>query len=604
MKPSEEKRYLNHYKDKSKNKQAKDMKIVDYMKEPNQSHLDDIAVSYYGNEITFGEFFALIDKAHKTYRAMGIEKGDYVPLSSPNFIDGLASFYALNQIGAIPNMISPLATSEEFEHHLKEAPVKNVIIFDKNLSSYREVLKKGDIKNTILVSPNTYLPKKLKVAKTIVDTLKGNKKEAKMSRMLTSESNPIYFDKALAQYSKEFSGDVESSSYNFDDTALLLHTGGTTGFPKAVEVINNNFNSMVHQYEVTIDSIERGDTMVTVLPMNIGFGLCNNMHMPLRMGMKLVLHPKFNPTEVFELFEKHKPNHFMATSTFFEYMMNDSRFDGMDLSFIKTLSFGGAGWSEEKKEQFNKWLEEHNAKRVIIAEGYGANEGVSSFLYEQNIGNGKHKMIPLVNTNQKIVNVNILPDDTIQRTDEELERGEIGEVCISGPTLTKGYKDHKEETDEVFRIHSDGIRWLHTGDLGQLDEDDSISVKGRIKRIYLTIDEGNAPAKFFPDKIEANILRSKYIKEVCVVGVPDDKKTNVPIAFIVLKDDVSITSGIKNEILSSCDNLSFYSRPVDYHFIDNLPKTNIGKNDFVLLTEEAINIRKNESSNARQRVRK
>ncbi|MGM9878610.1 MAG: class I adenylate-forming enzyme family protein [Bacilli bacterium] len=603
MKPSIEKRFLNNYSESAIKGKVKEMKIVDYMKENNLSFLDEIAVSYFKNEITYKEFFDLIDKAFKTYKVMGIEKGDYVPVSSPNFIEGLASFYALNMIGAIPNMISPLASSEEFEHHLKEAPVKNVIIFDQNLKNYTEILKKAGIENTVLVSANTYLPKNLKIMKKFVDGVKGDSKSIKIAKSLAEDSNPIYFDEALLKYADEFLGKVETADYNFDDTALLLHTGGTTGFPKAVEVTDNNYNGMINQYETTIDNIKRGDTIVTVLPMNIGFGLCNNMGMPLRMGVKLVLHPKFNPKEVYDLFKKHKPNHFMATSTFFKCMMDDPRFDGEDLSYIKTLCYGGEGWSEENREKFNEWLEKHNAKNVKIANGYGANEGVSSFEYEQDLANGERGLIPLVNNNRKIVKVDISEDGKILRTDEELDRGEIGEVCETGLTLTKGYKDNEEETNEVFRKHSDGTRWLHTGDLGYIDENDCLHLNGRIKRIHLTIGEDNAPAKFFPDSIESCILKSKYVKEACVVGIPDDEKTNVPVAFVTLEDDYCDQNDVINDIDNLCQALSVYSRPVNIYIKEELPKTKIGKNDFNSLTTEAINIKNKSLIKQKTRVK-
>lgn len=600
MKPSIEKRFLNNYTEKARESSVEDMKIIDYMKEKNMAYLDDTAIVYYNNEITYRDFFSLIDNAYKTYIVMGIEKGDYVPISSPNFVEGLASFYALNMIGAIPNMISPLASSEEFAHHLKEAPVKNVIVFDANLKNYAEILEKAGIRNTVLVSPNTYLPKNLKIMKSFVDKIKGDTRTLRDAKSLAINSNPIYFDEAILEYAGEYSGRVKTAGYNFDDTALLLHTGGTTGFPKAVEVTNNNFNGMIHQYESTLDVIERGDTIVTVLPMNIGFGLCNNMGMPLRLGVKLVLHPKFNPKEVYDLFKKYKPNHFMATSTFFKCMMDDSRFDGEDLSYIKTLCYGGEGWSEENRERFNIWLEKHGAKNVKIANGYGANEGVSSFEYEQDLIGGKRGLIPLVANNRKIVKVDFSEDGKIIRTDEELARGEMGEVCETSPTLTKGYKDNKEETDEVYRMHSDGVRWLHTGDLGWVDEDDSLHLNGRIKRIHLTIGEDSAPAKFFPDSIEACILKSEYVKEACVVGVPDDEKTNVPVAFIALENDCFDVNKAIEDVDNLCEELSVYSRPVNIYVKEELPKTKIGKNDFGLLTNEAIKLKEN----VKKKVRK
>lgn len=582
MKPSEEKRFLKYYKDEAINSVVKDMKIIDYMKENNLNHLNDNAISYYGNTLTYKEFFDLIDIAIRTFKAMGIEKGEYVPISSPNFIEGLVSFYALNSIGAIPNMITPMASDTEFMHYLKETPAKNVIIYDTSYTKFKEVLKKANVKNTILVSPNTYLPRKLKLIKGVNDLLKGN---SKIRRSLDDSNNPIYFDKALLTYAKEYLGDISSASYNFSDTAVILHTGGTTGFPKAVLATNNNFNAMVHQYESTIDSIKRGDNIVTVLPMNIGFGLCNNMHMPLRMGVNLVLHPTFNPMDIYPLFKKYNPSTFMAIAPYFKAMMKDKRFDNIKLTNLKEICYGGEAMTKEEVKIFNEWLANHKAN-TVIKNGYGMNELISSACYEHLVDDNTYRTIPLVNSNVKIVKVDIDKEGNIIRSDEELSRGEEGEICLSSPTLTKGYLNNQEATDEIFKIHSDGIRWIHTGDYGMVDEYDGLHHLGRMKRIHLTVGDDDAPIKFFPDVIEDCIIKANGVDEVCVVGIPDEIKSSIPVAYVVsnIGDNDYVLENIKKE----CQKISNYSRPVDIYFVNELPHTTIGKTDIKKLTEDAI----------------
>lgn len=589
QKPSQEKRFLKYYPENSINNQVKDLKIVDYMKENNLGeNINDKAITYYGNTLSYKEFFKLLDDAIRTFKAMGIEKGEYVPISTPNFIEGLVAFYALNNIGAIPNMITPMASSSEFEHYLKETPVNNVIIFDASYKKFQEVLKKVNIKNTILTSPNTYLPKHLKTIKKVSDVIKGQ--TIKIEKALEDPNNPIYFDKALLQYAKQYLGSVKSAEYNFDDTAVILHTGGTTGFPKAVEATNNNFNAMVHQYETTIDTIKRGDNIVTVLPMNIGFGLCNNMHMPLRMGVNLVLHPTFNPMDAYPLFKKYKPSTFMAVAPYFKGMMKDKRFDNIDLSNLKEVCYGGEALTEEEVKKFNEWLENHGAVDTVIKNGYGMNELISSAAYEHIVGPNIYRTIPLVNSNIKIVKVDIDQNGNIIRSDEEVERGKEGEICLTSPTLTKGYMNNKEETDQVFKVHSDGIRWIHTGDYGLVDEYDGLHHLGRMKRIHLTVGDDDAPIKFFPDVIEDCIMKTEEVEDVSVVGVPDEVKSSVPVAYVVSsnKDEKQMTT----KIMEQCQKISNYSRPVEIYFVDKLPQTSIGKTDITTLTKDATERRK------------
>lgn len=594
IKPSQEKRFLKYYNKDAINSTVKDMKIIDYMKENNLGdHINENAVTYYGNTLTYKEFFELIDTAVRAFKALGIEKGEFVPISSPNFIDGLVSFYALNSIGAIPNMITPMASSEEFFYYLSEAPVKNVIIFDESYGKFRDVLKKANIKNTILVSPKTYLPKNLKVMKSVSDFMKGNVNKIKKS--LQDSNNPIYFDKALLMYAKEYLGDVSSADYNFDDTAVILHTGGTTGFPKAVLATNNNFNAMVHQYESTIDTIKRGDNIVTVLPMNIGFGLCNNMHMPLRMGVNLVLHPTFNPMDIYPLFKKYNPSTFMAIAPYFKGMMKDKRFDNIKLSNLKEVCYGGEAMTFEEIKQFNEWLMNHGAD-TVIKNGYGMNELISSAAYEHYVGDGQYRTIPLVNSNIKIVKVDFDKEGNVIRSDVELNRGEEGEICLTSPTLSKGYLNNKEATDEIFRVHSDGIRWIHTGDYGKIDEYDGLHHLGRMKRIHLTIGDDGAPIKFFPDLIEDCIMETEGVEDVAVVGIPDDEKSSVPVAYVV--SNLSEDDEMRERINEQCQKISAYSRPVEIYFVDRLPQTAIGKTDILKLEKDAV-IRRNQKDSVK-----
>lgn len=185
--------------------------------------------------------------------------------------------------------------------------------------------------------------------------------------------------------------------------------------------------------------------------------------------------------------------------------------------------------------------------------------------------------IPLVKMICKIVD----PD-----THNEKEYLEEGEICIAGPTVMKGYYNNSRATDELIKQHEDGLRWVHTGDLGFINEDGVIFVTGRIKRIIMTKGKDVQLTKMFPDRIEKTIYTHKSVELCCVIGIADQERINYPKAFIVLKDKVDIDK-TKNEILKAChQNLPGYMVPEEIVVVDNLPRTSRGKIDYRTLDQE------------------
>lgn len=544
------------------------LKIYDYMRKDNVENPNDKALTYFGRQIVYNEFLDAIEKLAVSFKMLGIEKGDYVPICLPNMPQGVISFYALNKIGAIPNMIPVLASEEEFKHYLSEVPAKNFIMFRDFYSKVKDIIPKTSIDRTIIASPQTYIP---------VDALK-------QMTSLRAIAQSCYFDaqtkfsfrNKLMSWNKlmNLSKDeklVTTESFEFNDTALLSHTGGTTGTPKSAEFTNENFNAMVEQYRTLVDCFERGDKILTVLPMFINYGLCNNIHMPLSFGIETIIVPTFDPKEAFDLFLKYKPNHFMCVAHYFEYMMNDRRFDNIDLSFLKTVTYGGAPLSPNSKKRFDEFLDSHGAKGIKICNGYGMTESTSSIAYEQKAKNSdEYKLFQLPYTDIKIVN----PD-----TKKEVEMGETGELCASGPVIFKGYLNNESETANVLKTHSDGKVWLHSGDLARQNPDLSIDIVGRLKRIYPTMDVTNGNvAKIFPDNIENVIKTCECVKECAIECKSNKERVNVPFGFIVLNDSYNENEAMEM-IKNKCYELNNYSRPYNFYFLDELKKTGGGKID-------------------------
>lgn len=548
------------------------LKIYDYMKKNNESENDSKALTYFGRQIVYNEFLDAIEKLAVSFKMLGVEKGDYVPICLPNLPQGVISFYALNKIGAIPNMVPVLASEEEFKHYLSEVPAKNFIMFRDFYSKVKDVIPKTSIERTIIASPATYIPTDaLKQMASIKNIAQSCYFDAQTK--FSFRNKLMSWDKLMNLSNGE--SFVPTESFNINDTALLSHTGGTTGIPKSAEFTNENFNAMVEQYRVLTNLFERGDKILTVLPMFINYGLCNNIHMPLSFGIETIIVPTFDPKEAFDLFLKYKPNHFMCVSHYFEYMMNDKRFDSMDLSFIKTVTYGGAPLSPESKKNFDDFLDKHGAHGVKILNGYGMTESTSSIAYEQKKeGTDEYKLFELPYSNIKIVN----PD-----TKQEVPTGEVGELCAEGPIIFKGYLNNPKETENVLKIHDDGKTWLHSGDLARKNEDRSIDIVGRLKRIYPTMDVTNGNvAKIFPDNIENVIKTSKCVKECSIECKPSKERVNVPFCFIVLNDGYSEEEALEM-IKEKSLELNAYSRPYNFIFMKELNKTAGGKVDHKVL---------------------
>ncbi len=543
------------------------LKIYSYMKKSNENNLSNNALTYFQNQITYKELLVYIEKVAISLKKLGIEKGDYVPVCLPNMPQTIIIFYALNKIGAIPNMIPVLASTDEFKHYLTETPAKNFIMFRDYYSKVKNIIPKTSIKRTIIISPTTFIPKDiLKKQITIKNIL--------TSGMLDLQTNFSLKNKILTWNDivklSENEKNVETEAFSFYDTALLSHTGGTTGTPKSAEFINENFNAMCEEYKEVKAPFKSGEKILTVLPPFINYGLCNNIHMPLSFGIETIIVPTLDPKEASTLFKMYKPNHFMCVAHYFEYMMSDKNFDGMDLSFLKTITYGGAPFSKESEKKFNEFLYNHGALNVKICNGYGMTESTSSIAYERE-KNNKFKLYPLPYTNIKIVN---------PETKELLPDGTPGELCVSGPTIFKGYYKNQAETEEILEQDQENIMWLHSGDIAIKAADSSIKILGRIKRIYPTMDISNGNvAKIFPDNIENILKKSQKIKECAVECKKHKERVNVPFAFVVLEENATEEEALQDLKEKSLE-LNNYSRPYHFIFINEIPKSSGGKVEY------------------------
>ena len=303
-----------------------------------------------------------------------------------------------------------------------------------------------------------------------------------------------------------------------------------------------------------------------------GFGLSVCMHTPLSLGCYTILIPQFDSKKFDILFNKEKPTCVLGVPTLFEALMSNNNIKDLDLSFLKYVISGGDTLTKSMEDKVNNYLKEHNSK-AIITQGYGMTEALAAVCLAIDPVNKSGSVgIPLPGNYVKIIN---------PATRKTNPYNVVGEICINTKALMMGYLNNETETNEALQIHSDGHVWLHTGDLGHMDEDGFVFYKGRSKRMIIT-----SGYNVYPSHIEEVIESHPAVLQCTVVGMKHPYKQEVPKAFIVLKEGYHGIF-IKSEIKDYCKkNLAKYMVPYEFVYRKKLPKTKLGKVDFKKLESD------------------
>ncbi len=563
-KKSIDKPWLDYYSREERSIKFTKKSIYDYMKDEVGNDLDFIALNYFENRISYNDFFKHIDTCARALRELGVKEKDVVTICLPNMPEAIYIFYACNKIGAVADIIHPLSSGEQVKFYLNESKSKCLFLVDFNYDKLKDVIPKTLVKNTILVSPKESMPLALSVGYTITRDIKNKKPYS---------SDPLYMNfKKFMKYGKTNLKDYHAK-VNCKDLALILHSGGTTGTPKGIMISNYSFNAIAQQGAVNVIDVRPKDKIVTILPIFHGFGLGICIHTPLCLKVETILMPEYDANRFYKIWKKDKPNVILGVPTLWEGMMSNKKFDNVDMSQLKYIISGGDYLSIQAETKINNFLHKHGAK-VNIAKGYGMTESVAATAYTFPGTNEPGSIgIPMVGNNYKIFN---------PETNEEMPFGEEGEICVNGPTLMMGYLNNKEETKNVIKIHKDGKRWLHTGDIGYISPNGVVYFTSRLKRMIVV-----SGFNVYPSMIEKTILKHDCVDKVCVIGIPHPYKMHVPKAFIVLKKGVEPSIKIEKEIKELCEkDLAVYSIPKYFEFRESLPITLYNKINYKELEDE------------------
>lgn len=526
---------------------------------------------YYNNTISFAQVKDMIDLAAAGLQANGVKKGDRVIVCAPNTPQCIAAVYAINKIGAIASMLHPLSVASEAQYAKNLVDAKFAFCFDVSEKAFAGM---DDV--TVIKCPTAqYFPKSIYgvlANMTYKKKIKGKTAPAEGVKKLMDWSELLKDGKAYAA-----KNDVYTET-DPDATAVTMMTGGTTGNPKAVMLSNYNVNSLSYELVDVVDTTLHmavdadNDCMLTALPIFHGFGFALCMHVSMITGMPQAIFPQFDAKMCSDAIKKYHINYVFGVPDFFEKVYKAGYLKNVNMSTMKLIGSGGDVVPYSLTEKMDRLLKENGAKTHFTT-GYGLTECVTCCTFCDMTREAPQGCIGL-----PCYNISAM---TVKPGTTEEVKGEDGELCIYGPTLMQGYWNDPEETAKVLVKHDDGKVWLHTGDMCAITpETGDIYYRQRLKRVYKI-----AGYLVYPSFIEESYRAMAEIYDCCAIGVGEEGKTQIKLFVVKNKkykddDEEKLTEKI---LQFGTQNLSKWSVPKIVEYIDELPRTKIGKVDFKVL---------------------
>ena len=568
-KQSQDKPWLKYYSDEAITSDVPSMSMYQLLLENNKENLSSIAMRYFNVPITYKEYLKKIEKYAKALLQMGVKKGDIVALILPNVPECRELIYAINMIGAVSYPISPMIALEELNRIIQRNSIQNVFIFEQFYKKYHDALQTGTIKNIVINDGTESLPQPI---------AKFNKLRQKFSRdnvssEITTDYRNIPFS-LFAKQSKNYIGKVDSI-YEPNSVAAIIGTSGTTGTSKGVCLTNENLNAMALQHLHGDMNFEKGDKILDILIQSIGYGIAV-AHYSGVCSLESIMIPEL-VIHILPYINKHNISHFTGGPIHYETLLKDVKDKKIKLPKLKNCVSGGASLSKEVEKSLNNPrncdVNLISDDDVFVRQGLGCTENGGAATYAKK---GTYKFsgvgIPLAYETMAIFKPG---------TDEELGVDELGEICISGPTVMSKYLNNEEETAQVLKKHSDGKIWLHTYDLGRMDKDGQVYITDRIKNIFM-----RRGFNVHPSTINEYLESLPMVDSSAVVGIEHPDEQMVPVAFVKLANSDFDLSETKKELLNKCFlNLEETSVPYDVIFVDDLPRNLGGKVDEKKLVE-------------------
>lgn len=522
---------------------------------------DAVAFDFLGSTTTYSELDAAIESCARGLSALGLGAADRITISMPTSPQGVIAFYAASRLGAVSSIIHPLSTPEEIAYYLTLSDSRFALTLDAFYGRFAEVRERTPLETLVLARLSDELP----LAKRFGFWATRGRKIPRVP----ADADVTWWSELASSSHPPVARPVSDP----DELATILYSGGTTGTPKGIQLSHTNVTSVALQV-VTWVSVTERDVVLAALPIFHGFGLGALIHAGLLAGAELVMVPQFSPEIVAKLLRKKQLTIIAGIPTLYEALVRHPALRRADLSSLRAAFSGGDTLQPSVREGFERLVGEHGGS-VQLLEGYGLTEAVTAVICN-----------PLHAPRSGTLGVPF-PDISVKicepESGSEVQPGENGEICVAGPPVMLGYLDDSDATAEALRQHVDGRTWLHTGDIGQIDEDGFITFTCRMKRMIKS-----SGFNVYPTQVEAVLEMHPRVAQSCVVGVPDDAQGARVKAIVVLHDGSAAADALERELIDHCrTQLIKWSCPREVEFRSELPLTRLGKVDYRALEAES-----------------
>lgn len=564
--PSIDKPWLKYYSEEDRNYAIPNCSIYEHMYNCSKSYSSKVCFEYFNVKIKYSKLYKMIDSVASALRGFGVKQGDIVSVCLPNIPEVAYTFYAINKIGAVANMLDPRSSEIQLEDALSNAKSELLITIDVAANKFLGIYRNTNVKRIVTVSAINSLPKVIQhIAK---------KKDASLKIEISENDVCLDWNSFLKTYIRK--QNVYCAEYNETAPAVIAYTGGTTGLSKGAIMTNRNLNSIIAMNEKMHFNVKPGDRALVIAPPWTYYGLNNALNADLCMGIVSILIPKLGADELGRLVCEKKPNQIITVPSALVGLMKEPLLKNASLAYLKEIIVGADKLDETLEKDFNDYLEKHGCF-IKLSKGYGMTEVTAAASYSKRDSNTiGGSGIPYIGN---IISAFVEADGEYK----ECRCGDKGELAINGPSLMQGYFGiYSQETSNVLKVHADGSIWVHTGDIGHIDSDGKVHVDGRIKRMFV-----KNGYKVFASEVERIILKNSNVENCAVVAVTDPDSGFVEKAYVVKKNDIVKEEMLREEILTMCQaHLFDYEIPESVVFIEKLPLTGMGKIDYRKLEEQ------------------
>lgn len=509
-----------------------------------------VALEFFGRETSYAQLGEQIDRAAEGLRRLGMRKGDPVALIMPNCPQHVIAFYAILRLGAIVIEHNPLYTAREMRHQFEEHGAKFAIAWDKVVPTLQAFPSDLPLDHIVSIDLTRAMPARLRfLLRLPIARARTQRADLTMKVRGTTAWEDLLADGAKA-------GGIKPSvpGPTVTDVAIIQYTSGTTGNPKGATLTHLNLGVNAAQARAWVPTIKRGTASVhAVLPLFHAYGLTLCLTFAMSMGARLVLFPRFDPDLVLPVIKKRPPTFLPAVPPIYERLTRAAEEKGVSLQGIEIAISGAMPLSQSV---ITPW---ENLTKGFLVEGYGLSE-CSPVLTANPVANNRKQGtigLPLPGTDIKIVD----PDDPTKT----MPVGERGELLAKGPQVMSGYWKKPNETAEVF---VDG--WYRTGDIATMDADGFISIVDRIKELVITGGFNVAPTE-----VEDALRGFDGVADIAIVGLPSARDGEHVVAAVVAEPGQTVDADALRAYAR--ENLAAYKVPKQVYFVDELPKSLIGK---------------------------